>query len=159
MIPSSDKLAALVEGRAGPASRYVAVSVINVVNHQVLLLLANSVWGWPGGRANAFAAMVALVPAYLLTRTWVWSVEASISFRREVVPFFSLAILGLVVSSLTSEIADRLFGAGLLVNLASLLGYGLVWVAKFFILERIFAQRHYAEAVAAAASEAEVTSR
>ncbi len=111
MIPTGDKLAALVEGRVGPASRYVAVSIINVINHQVLLLIANSVWGWPGGWANAFAALVALVPAYVLTRTWVWSVESSISVRREVVPFFSLAILGLVVSSLTSEIADRLFGA------------------------------------------------
>lgn len=128
----------MLDGRIGPGARYLVVSAVNVVNHQVLLALANSVWGWPGGWANAFAATIALVPAYFLTRAWVWTVNRAHSIRREVLPFFALAAAGLVVSSATSELADRAFGAGVAVNIASLLGYLIVWIAKFFILERIF---------------------
>ncbi|NNF54027.1 MAG: GtrA family protein [Acidimicrobiales bacterium] len=131
-----------VDGRWGPAGRYVLVSAINVLDHQILLYVANSIWGWPGAWANAFAASVAFVPAYFLTRTLVWSVNRTHSVRREVVPFFALAVLGLLVSSGTSAVAQAIFGAGLFVNGASMTGYVGVWVAKFFVLERIFAGDH-----------------
>ncbi len=139
MVTARQNLLNFVDGRWGTAGRYVIVSAINVLNHQIVLYVANSVWGWPGGWANAFAASVALVPAYFLTRTLVWSVNRSHSVRREVVPFFALALLGLVVSSGTSAVGQAIFGAGLFVNVASMIGYVGVWVAKFFVLERIFA--------------------
>jgi putative flippase GtrA len=139
----NDSILNFVDGRLGTGGRYIAVSAVNVVNHQILLRVANGMWGWPGGLANAFAATVALFPAYLLTRSWVWSVSGSHSVRREVVPFFILALLGLVVSSATSEMAERMFGAGLWVNVGSLIGYVGVWVLKFFILERIFAGQQF----------------
>ncbi len=139
LIP--EQLQRLVDGRSGPAARYVLVSGINVLNHQVLLYVANSVWGWPAEWANAFAASVALVPAYFLTRSLVWSVNRTHSLSREVVPFLILAVLGLFVSSGTSAIGESLFGSGLAVNAASLIGYVAVWIAKFFILERIFAEQ------------------
>jgi len=135
----NDSILNFVDGRVGTAGRYLVVSAVNVVNHQLLLLVANSVWGWPGGVANAFAASIALIPAYLLTRAWVWAKSGTHSVSKEVVPFFALAVLGLVVSSITSEVAERIFGTGLWVNIGSLVGYLGVWIMKFFVLERIFA--------------------
>ncbi len=120
------------------AWRYLAVSAVNVVNHQAVLFVANGVWGWSGGRANVFAAIVAAVPAYLMSRYWVWEVRGSHSLRAEIVPFWGLALLGLVVSSALAEGADRAFGASLWVMVGSLTGYLVVWVLKFLILNRIF---------------------
>ena len=37
-----------------------------------------------------------------------------------------------------AEFTDRTFGAGFLVNLASLAAYFIVWVVKFLLLDRMF---------------------
>lgn len=134
----NDSILEFIDGRVGPAGRYLVVSGINFTGHQVILFVANSIWGWQGWVANAFAAVMMVGPAYILTRVWVWGISRSHSMQREVVPFFALAALGLLVSSLTSQIAQWVFGVGLWVNVGSLAGYVVVWIAKFFILERIF---------------------
>ena len=46
-----------------------------------------------------------------------------------------------VVSTAAAEGADRAFESGWAVQLASLIGYGIVWVAKFFLLGRLFADK------------------
>ena len=120
------------------ATRYLAVSAFNFSGHQALLFLANSVWGWPGGLANLFAACVMSVPAYLLSRAWVWEVNGRHDMRRQVLPFWIITLVGLVVSTAMAAAADRMFGAGLAVNIASLIGYFIVWVGKFFLLDRLF---------------------
>lgn len=120
------------------ATRYLAVSTFNFAGHQVLLYLANSVWGWSGGIANVFAACVMSVPAYLLSRAWVWEVNGRHDVRRQVLPFWAITLAGLLVSTVLAAVADDVFGAGLAVNIASLIGYFIVWVAKFFLLDRLF---------------------
>ena len=68
----------------------------------------------------------------------MWEVRGSTSFRSEVLPFWTMALLGLVFSTVLAEIADRVFGAGLAVALASLAGYFVVWVMKFILLDKLF---------------------
>lgn len=114
------------------------VSVVNVANHQLLLQLALHFWGWSGGWANAFAASVAAVPAYFMSRYWVWEVRGRSSVRNEILPFWGIALLGLVVSSFTAEAADRLFANPLMVSVGSIAGYFVVWMAKFLLLGRLF---------------------
>ena len=130
---------ALLGDKQGPVVRYLAVSVINIVNHQTLLYIANSVWEWSGGLANVFAAFVVSVPGYFLSRAWVWQRSGNHSWRGEVLPFWGIALAGLVVSSIMAEAADRVFASALAVAIASLVGYLIVWIAKFFLLDRLFA--------------------
>ena len=114
------------------------VSAVNVVNHQLILQLALYLWDWSGGWANAFAAGTAAFPAYFMSRYWVWQVRGRSSLRAEVLPFWAIALAGLVVSSLTAEAADRLFAQRLMISVGSLIGYFMVWVAKFLLLDRLF---------------------
>ena len=137
---TSNTLLAALSTRRLVATRYIVVSLLNVVNHQVLLYLANSGWGWGGGRSNVFAAVLAAIPGYLLSRYWVWEVRGNNSFRTEILPFWTIALLGLLVSTGLAEAADRVFGAGLAVALASLFGYFVIWVLKFIVLDRLFHQ-------------------
>lgn len=122
----------------GRAGRYVLVSAVNVANHQLVLQLALQLWSWSGGWANAFAASVAAIPAYFMSRYWVWEVRGRSSLRGEVLPFWAIALVGLIVSSLTAEAADRLFDDRLMISAGSLIGYFVVWVAKFLLLDLLF---------------------
>lgn len=129
-----------IDGRlVWTAGRYIGVSLLNNLVHQSVLYLANSGWDWPGGRANLFAGLVAAGPSYLMSRAWVWQVRGRRhDVRREVLPFWALALTGLALSTLFASLAHRWFGAGLLVNTATLLAYFIVWVGKFFILDWLF---------------------
>ena len=128
-------------GDPGVMVRYLVTSGINVVNHQVLLQLAVRWWDWSGGQANVFAAVVAALPAYLLSRYWVWAVQGRPSLRNEIVPFWTIALLGLLASTLTASLADRLFDEPLMISVGSLAGYFVVWVAKFLVLDQLFNRR------------------
>ncbi len=138
---SSGTVAAIVSTRSTDATRlmrYGAVSAVNIVGHQSILFVANSIGGMPGGPANALAATIMCLPAYLLSRNWVWNVDGEHSLRGQVVPFWVITIIGLVVSTVMAAAAQAMSGSGLVVNVAAFAGYFFVWIAKFFILERLF---------------------
>ena len=118
--------------------RYAMLSGFNIVGHQVVLFLANSIRGWSGGPANLLAATVMCLPAYLLSRNWVWKLDGSHSFRRQVLPFWIITFVGLLVSTVCAATAQTVFGAGLAVNGGAFAGYFVVWVMKFFLLDRVF---------------------
>jgi putative flippase GtrA len=125
--------------RRSAAGRYLAVSVLALAAHQVVLAVANSGWGWSGGVANTFAALVVAVPGYVASRHWIWeSPRGRHSLRGEILPFGVVAVVGLVVTTLLAEAADRAFGSGLPVLAGSIVGSGLVWLAKFLVLEKLF---------------------
>jgi putative flippase GtrA len=136
--PLLPKIAGRFGGEPGVVIRYLATSVVNVVNHQLLLQLAVRWWDWSGGQANVFAALVAALPAYLLSRYWVWQVDGRPSFRTEVIPFWTISLLGLLASTVTAATADRLFERPIMISVGSLVGYFVVWVAKFLVLDRLF---------------------
>ncbi len=138
MQTASDEVRSPLTDTIGRVGRYLIVSVVNVVNHQLLLQLAVNAFGWGGGLANAFAAVTAAFPAYWLSRRWVWSVEGRSSLRHEVLPFWGLALAGLIISTILAEAADRLFDNPLMISVGSLIGYTIVWIAKFLFLNRIF---------------------
>ena len=121
---------------AGLAGRYLALSVLNVVNHQVVLFVGNSVVGLSAGLANVIAATVSAVPSFIVSYRWVW--KSAGNPRNQILPFWLIALAGLAVSTGMAIVAERAFGAGLAVNAGALAGYFFVWVAKFFLLDRLF---------------------
>lgn len=125
--------------RRSAAGRYMAASVLTLAAHQVVLAVANSGWGWGGGVANTFAALVVAVPGYLASRHWIWDTpRGRHRVRGEIVPFAVIAVASLAVTTVLAEVADRVFGSGLPVLAGSVVGSGLVWAAKFLVLERLF---------------------
>ena len=127
-----------IAARRPAAFRYLVVSVASLLGHQVLLAAANSGWGWSGGTANTFAALAIAVPGYAVSRRWVWSTTGRHSLRGEILPFWAIAVVTVVVTGLFAEAADRAFGSGLPVLAGSIVGSGVVWVAKFVALEKLF---------------------
>ena len=124
----------------GMVLRYGFVSAFNIVGHQSILFVANSLVDIEGGWANALAAGIMCIPAYLLSRNWVWQLDGDHNLTRHVLPFWLITVVGLLVSTACAAGAQSAFGAGLAVNAAAFMGYFIVWVAKFFILGRLFSE-------------------
>ena len=88
--------------------------------------------------SNVFSVSVIAVPAYLLSRYWVWQKRGKNHLMREVVPFWSLAFLGFVLSTVAVWFVARQWDPHpLVINLTNLTAFGVVWISKFFILDRV----------------------
>jgi putative flippase GtrA len=95
--------------------------------------------------AQTIATIVSTIPAYYLSRRWVWSVDGKSNFRTEVVPFWVLSLLQFVLSLVIIGIAGRFIKTRidshamktLVLNLVNLTTYGVMWVGKFFFLNKI----------------------
>ena len=118
--------------------RFGAVSAFNVVFGQGLLFAAQTVFGWSAVVSNVFAVSVSAGLAYLLSRYWVWQKRGKNHVMREVVPFWSLALLGFALSTVAVWFVARQWDPHpLVINLTSLTVFGVVWIGKFFILDRV----------------------
>jgi putative flippase GtrA len=117
--------------------RYAAVSAIGVAATQVLLLGALDL-GWSGVAANASAVSIVSVPAYLLNRHWVWGRDGRHDVAREVLPFWGMALLGLVVSTtLVAVVSHDGTASPLVVSAANLSGFAALWVIRYVVLDRV----------------------
>lgn len=116
--------------------RFAGVSVIGVVITQALLISLKGGLGWAGVPANVAATALAALPVYLLNRTWVWGVSGSHSISREIVPFWTYTLLGLMVSTAFVAYADSRWGSTMAVSVANLTGWAILWFGKFVLLER-----------------------
>jgi putative flippase GtrA len=121
--------------------RYSAASLVGVVVGQSTLFLFYEVLDQPAALANLVAVTVSSVPAYLINRYWVWQKRDRNSVRREVVPFWGMAFLGLLLSTIAVTIVDDRTEWVPAIQAANLAGFGVLWVAKFMVLDKVlFAQ-------------------
>jgi putative flippase GtrA len=125
-------------GRGLLAIKYSMVSVIGVTMTQVLLVLFVGILDYHPTWSNVVAVSLTSLPVFLLNKRWVWSHDGKISFRREILPFWVFTIAGLVLSTGLVSLAHRVSeDSTVLVMLASVGGFGILWVAKFLFLDQI----------------------
>lgn len=119
------------------ALKYSAVSIIAVVITQSLILVFHGPMGLSPMVTNLLAVSIASLPAYLLNRAWVWGKRGRNDFRREVLPFWGFSLFGLALSTLLVAIVAELWKNPLAVNLANITAFGLIWVAKYLVLDTL----------------------
>jgi putative flippase GtrA len=118
-------------------ARYTAVSVFSIVLTQLLLqVLARSSLG--ATRANAFAVLLAAVPAFALNRSWTWNDRKDeTSIRRQAAVFWVTVLVGLVASTLVVSFVSRSTSGAFAVGVASLATFAALWLLRFLVLDRI----------------------
>jgi putative flippase GtrA len=127
--------------------RYSLVSGVAIVMSQVAILICTLIFHFSGILANTVGAVVATPASYELNRKWAWGKHGKSHLWREVVPFWTLSLIGFLASTGTVALADNLakthhivgIGRSLLIMVASLLAYGIIWVLKFVVFNRLFA--------------------
>ena len=118
--------------------RFGAVSAFNVLFGQALLFVFQTACNWSAVMSNIIAVSIGAIPAYLLSRHWVWQKHGKSHLMREVVPFWSLTLLGFLLSTASVWFVEQKWDPHpLLINLTNLTAFGVVWVAKFTVLDRI----------------------
>jgi putative flippase GtrA len=127
--------AAVVGRFRGKAMRYLSMSVLGTVLTQVQLYVYISQLGWNHGWANVVAVSLTCIPGYFLTKYWVWQSRDSATIHREVLAFWGMNLAGLALSTIFVVIAERITDAHWAANLANLAGFGVLWVAKFLVLD------------------------
>lgn len=125
--------------------RYSMVSVVAVLCSQVILALTFGVLHWSARSANMTAVGLSAVPSYWLNRAWVWKKTDRSSMLREVVPFWAMAFIGLVFSTWAADFAATHASSlsssrgvqTVIVMAASLAAFGVLWIGKFVVLNRV----------------------
>ena len=119
------------------AVKYSMVSVVAVLVSQTILVVCSTVLDWGFVQSNIAAVGISSVPSYLLNRAWVWRRTGSHDVLREVVPFWVFAFIGLGFSTLLVHLADRWSDSTLVLMLANLTAFGILWVAKYLVLDQV----------------------
>jgi putative flippase GtrA len=124
--------------------KYTAVSGVSVVVSEIALLIAlhffTATW------SNIIAVAVGTIPSYELNRSWVWGKSGKSHLLKEVVPFWALSFLGLVISTVAVKLVsdhvihdatpDTAFQK-LTILATNLAAFGVLWVGKFIIINRL----------------------
>ncbi len=155
---SSEKsfVAGAVQAVKHKGLRYSAVSVVNVLVGQGLLLLFNvfvfhvndlseadkirlTTW------SNILAVCISAIPAYYMSRTWVWGKKGRSHFKKEVLPFWVFVAIGLVFSTVVVRWSTDYFHgtfsgttAALLPNVMNITAFGILWILRFFLFDKMF---------------------
>jgi putative flippase GtrA len=125
--------------------RYSSVSVVSTcISLSGLYLFFRVLHIGTATDANLLATAIASVPAYYLNRTWAWGKSGRSHVFREVVPFWAITILGVVLSTTAVHFAAveakshhlSKDGVTLAVEFANFFTYGVLWFAKFSFFNR-----------------------
>src|SRR4051812_645455 len=134
-------------GRGELAIKYSAVSVVGVVLTQAMLVLLLGILDWAPVEANITAVMITTNPVFILNKRWVWSSDGKIDIKREVIPFWVFTMMGLALSTGLVALAHNYSDSHLLVMVANMAGFGILWLAKFLFLDQIMFGQHQIDEV------------
>lgn len=129
--------------------KYSMVSVISVIVSETTLVACVALFHWTGATPAIVATAVGTVPSYELNRKWAWGGTGKSHLWREVVPFWVLAFVGLGFSAVTVALADHWVRhssyarhRAIVDAFAYLAAFGLLWIGKFVIFNKILFAHH-----------------
>lgn len=122
--------------------RYVGVSLVFVPLGQIFvqvfgLLLDNYTY------ASLLTSGILTLPNFFANRHFVWRVESKDNMRTQVLVFWVAAMLGVTFATTLTYFAERATADAsasmvqkLLVVVAQLTGFGIVWVIRYLVLDK-----------------------
>ncbi|WP_195210360.1 GtrA family protein [Actinomarinicola tropica] len=136
-MTSMQRLRDLHRAHGMRALKYASVSVVGIVVTQILLSITLQVLDWTPAWSNFVSVSLASIPAYLLNRQWVWAKSGRHSMRREVLPFWGISLLGLLLSTAVVAFVGRYTEHHLAIRAANIGSFGLLWVGKYLYLDKL----------------------
>jgi putative flippase GtrA len=126
--------------------RYAAGSVVATVCSEVTFLLLYGVVHTTPVVASVLGWLAGALPNYWLNRSWTWRRTGRPSLTRELLPYIAIVLGTLLLAAVsTSAVDSALSGTStshpvrvLLVGGTFLGVYGLIFLVRFFLLDRLF---------------------
>ena len=133
-------------GLRGYFMRYATGSVVATVCSQTTFLLLYGPLHASPTTATTVGWLAGAVPNYWVNRAWTWQRRGWPSLSHEVVPYLAIVLTTLLFATIATNVADAVFAERVsdgvriaLVSATFLAVYGLVFLLKFFLLDRLFA--------------------
>lgn len=131
--------------------RYSAVSLVFVPLGQAFVYLFHQGFGINEVVAVLLTSAMLTPPNYLANKNYVWRHKAKDNMRTEITVFWVAAVLGTGFASgfvfLAGQVfpeADGKLSHNIAIFFAQLVGFGIVWVARFIFLDKlIFKATHH----------------
>jgi putative flippase GtrA len=142
-----DQVNLLADVPVAKVIRYSGASIISVAVGLLVLGINIDIFHLSPTVANVVAIAVCTVPSFELNRRWVWRLHGR-SDAGQFVPFCLLSVAGLVLSTLAvGYTGDHSTGLAnpwhtVVVDGANLGAYAVLWVIRYFILDRVFVVRN-----------------
>jgi putative flippase GtrA len=142
--------------------KYSAVSVFNLIFGQLLIFVFVHRLSEPDGSistgktvlANTLSVIISAVPAYYMSRAWVWGKRGKSELMREVIPFWIFVFVGWLISTFCVAVlaaawpappgATALNPHKLAINVVSIGSFGILWIIRFFWMDKAFHLDHHA---------------
>lgn len=127
--------------------RYTMTSVISTIVSFVVLGLVYGVFRlWSEVPSTLFANGVATFPSYWLNRNWAWGKTGRSHLMKEVLPFWVAAAAGIAFSMVGASVAREItqdfqlghLASTVVVLTANVLSFGIFWVLKLMLFNRLF---------------------
>lgn len=116
-------------------AKYSTASAVAILVSVPVLAIAYGPLGWLA--ANLLSVSCGAVPNYLINRRWTWHQTGKNRLWGEVIPFWVMSVLGMILSLFAVNYADERWGTKVAVVAAQLTGFGVLWLAKFLILDKV----------------------
>ena len=96
--------------------------------------------------ATVTANAIATIPSYYLNRSWAWGKSGRSHLTREILPFWSMAALGIFVSVFGAEFAKHFSKTHdlshvlqtIVVLIANVMSFAFFWILKLLLFNRLF---------------------
>jgi len=147
--------------------RYTMVSVISTVVSFVSLAIIFGLHWMSQVPATVTANAIATIPSYQLNRKWAWGKGGRSHLAKEILPFWSMACLGIFVSIFGAYFAKHIsikhhlphLEQTIVVLLANVLSFAVFWVLKLLLFNRLFHEKELDEFDEHLTAEESTTSR
>lgn len=127
--------------------RYTLGSVYTTIFSQITIFVVyglHIISGVVG--ATLLANLLATIPAYQLNRRWAWRKSGTSHWRKEVLPYWALALAGIAFSAIGALGAKHLIHSHhwthwlntVLVAFVNLVSFAIFWVLKMLVFNKIF---------------------
>ncbi len=127
----------------GKILRYGTISVVSTAISLSGLFVFYRWIGLSPTWSNIVATCIATVPYYYLNRIWVFKKSGRSHLTKEVLPFWTIAFVSLVLSTLAVKFAGSQVHSissknvrGAILVAANLATYGILWIAKFVVFNQ-----------------------
>lgn len=148
MFEQVNNLIAWTRGHQGrKLIRFTAVSVVSTTVSVVVIALVYGLKIIKGEvEATLIGNIIGAIPSYSLNRRWTWGKTGPSHVRKELLPFWIMAVLGIAFSMVGASYAkhlvhthlwSHLFNTGI-VDAANLMSFAVFWVLKLMVFNRIF---------------------
>ena len=126
--------------------RYTMVSVISTAMSTIVLAIVFGLKVWTEIPSAVFANASATFPSYWLNRHWAWGKHGRSHLVKEVLPFWTMAALGIAFSIVGAALARDVgihfklshIDQTVLVLVANFLSFAIFWVVKLLVFNRMF---------------------